>query len=143
MTKKEMFSFIDEKYAEIEKLERAPHERVIADYHKNVQEQRDECIKDAAEQLSKDLLRTGCYSAVGLKAVSISVYNYELEIKYPDFVVCAQKQIQEIAKRCKVEKQELKDDLLLCGIKDPVALLKLEALRDRVRKLTQEIEEEK
>lgn len=141
MTKKEMFDFVDEKYAQIEKFSKAPHEKTIKEFDNYLRENREEAINMAKEALMKDLLHTGYYAEIGPEAIAINVRTYALEVEEPAYVKDARNQIKEISKRLKIEKQDFKDDLLLFGTKNPVIVDKLEALRDRVRKLMQEAEE--
>lgn len=141
MTKKEMFDFVDEKFKDIEKLEIAVHQKAINSFYDSVAEEKDKCVEVARESLREALLQTGHYDEVKPGDISITVHRYGLDIKKPTFVIWSENQIKEISKRLKIEKQDFKDDLLLFGTKNPAIVDKLEALRDRVRKLMQEAEE--
>lgn len=141
MTKKEMFDFVDEKYAQIEKFSKAPYEKTIREFDNYLRENREEAINTAKEVLMKDLLHTGYYAEIDPEAIAINVLTYALKVEEPAYVKDARNQIREISKILEIEKQDFKDDLLLFGVKNPAIVDKLGALRDRVRKLMQEAEE--
>lgn len=135
MTKKEVFTFVDEKFAAIKKAQIAVQEKIIEDFHAERDSFKKRILAEARTKILAELKASGHYDNSKLNEDNINLYTYGLPLKEPAYIKKAKKEIDNIKIRNIREAQDFKDDLVLLGIKSPKVLSKLEALRERVRKL--------